>query len=417
MALGTCNFVCLDDCDLTAIIRCAKRRIVFIAPGLSENVARALAQTWRELGPAGVEVVLDLDPEVCRLGYGEFEAVQILHLIASDLGTNVKHQSGLRIGLLVTEESTVFFSPTPLLIEAGGKRSAKSNGVSFDLPLLNSSVLGGDGETMSTQGLNLDPKLINESQIEETKQSLAADPPMAFDVAQKVRVFNARFEFVEFELKGLAINRRKVAIPSDLVGLARDPKAQKLLHASFQLVGDDEDISGIRVTKLKQFIADKFLINLRGYGTVVLRTEKKKFESAVRTLERYVSRFQKRAAQRLEAAIGENQRVLAAALMPSVEINPPTRWKKFLGPSPTNAAISRMLGSDIRRAFGSVDGLISQMKVNKLFKGVTYELLCDEEFHRVALEAIPSLAELHDEYQAAPGQSLERAQRTLAPPG
>ena len=54
---------------------------------------------------------------------------------------------------------------------------------------------------------------------------------MKFDVARKVRVFNARIEFVEFELRGLSISRKTVQIPSDLLGLAKEPKAQKLLHS------------------------------------------------------------------------------------------------------------------------------------------------------------------------------------------
>jgi hypothetical protein len=218
-------------------------------------------------------------------------------------------------------------------------------------------------------------------------------------------VFNARFEFVEFELRGLAIARRKVPIPSDLTGLARDPKAQKLLHSSFQLVDENTEVSGERVTKLKQFIATKYLVKLPGYGNVVLRTEKEVFEAAVKALEKYVKRFQRQVKKKLQAAIDNNRKVLAAALLPSVEANPPMRWMKFLGPPPDrNQMVARMLDRELQEAFGSVDDLIADMKVQKVFKGVTYESLCDAEFRRVALEAIPSLAELHEEYDAAKGR-------------
>jgi len=46
------------------------------------------------------------------------------------------------------------------------------------------------------------------------------------------------------------------------------------------------------VTKVKQFIAKKYLINLPGYGTAILRSNKADFQVAVEALERYVNRFQ-----------------------------------------------------------------------------------------------------------------------------
>ena len=91
--------------------------------------------------------------------------------------------------------------------------------------------------------------------VQITTQNLEANPPVRFDVARKVRVFNARFEFVEFELHGLSLSRKRVPIPSDLMGLAKDPKAQELLRSSFQLIGGNSEVSGDRVTRLKQFIS------------------------------------------------------------------------------------------------------------------------------------------------------------------
>jgi hypothetical protein len=73
---------------------------------------------------------------------------------------------------------------------------------------------------------------------------------MKFDLARKVRVFNARFEFVEFELHGLFLARKRVPIPSDLMGLAKEPKAQKLLRSSFQLIDENSEISGDRRSTL-----------------------------------------------------------------------------------------------------------------------------------------------------------------------
>ena len=131
-------------------------------------------------------------------------------------------------------------------------------------------------------------------------------------------MFNARFEFVEFELHGLFLSRKRVRIESDLVGLAEDPKAQKLLQSSFQLIENNSESSGNRVINLKKHIVKEYLISLPGYGTVVLRTRKEQFEKAVGTLKRYVERFQKRLKEQLQTAIDSNRETLTQALLPGV---------------------------------------------------------------------------------------------------
>jgi len=167
------------------------------------------------------------------------------------------------------------------------------------------------------------------------------------------------------------------------------------------LIDEATDLSGGRVTKLKQFIAKRYLINLQGYGTVILRSEKEAFEVAVKALERYIRRFQRQAKRKLQAAIDRNRALLTTALLPGVEANPPPRWRKFLGLGFDRDQIARMLDRELTVAFGSVDRLIENMRLDVVFKGITYESLNDPEFRRVAQKAIPSIAELHTEYDAA----------------
>jgi hypothetical protein len=48
---------------LVEAISRAKSRLVLVAPGASEAIARAVAAVWAWLGPERVTVVLDVDPE------------------------------------------------------------------------------------------------------------------------------------------------------------------------------------------------------------------------------------------------------------------------------------------------------------------------------------------------------------------
>lgn len=392
-----CAVVSLRDIELEGQISCTRRRLVVIAPGLSESVAEAIVKKWHELGRNAVQVVLDPDPEVCRLGLGDVAALSMLQETAEQMGGEIHKQQGLRVGIVVSDETTTVYAPIPRLIEAGGLPGERLNALRFDAPILETSASNTDSDLRS---IDLHSEPLKAADVQNTAQDLDTNPPMKFDVARKVRVFNARFEFVEFELHGLSLSRKRVPIPSDLMGLAKDPKAQKLLRSSFQLIDEESELSGDHVIRLKQFIAKEYLINLPGYGAVILSSKKEKFQVAVNGLERYVNRFQRRLKKKLQQAIERNREVVTAALLPNVLKNPPTRWNRFLGENSSHQEVEHILRSELRKAFGNSDGVFQDMNVKVIFKGVTYELINDPKFMRIAGQAIPLLETLHDQFEA-----------------
>lgn len=398
-----CSVISLTDTELMALIHGARRRLVVIAPGLSESVAKALIDKWRELGSTGVHVVLDPDPEVCRLGFGELAALQLLQGEAQRIGSQIHQQQGLRIGVVVTDETTAIYSPTPLLIEAGGRPGERPNAIRFEMPILDPT---GSASASDLGSLNLNTTPVLNADVQKSSQDLAANPPVKFDVAQKVRVFNARFEFVEFELRGLNISRKTVQIPSDLTSLGKDPKTQRQFKSSFQLIEKSSSLSGEHITKRKQQIMASHLIVLENYGTVILREKKEAFLAEVKKLEAEIAAFQKLLKQDLQTEIDASRDAVISALLPGVAQNPPVRWQPFLGRQPAIEEVDRLLRKELTKIFGSAAGVCADMSVTTVFKGVTYELLSDEEFIGVAHEAIPSLDFLHDEYDAAKAQGL-----------
>ena len=377
---------------------------VVIAPGLSELVAKALAEMWRALGPKSVQVVLDSDPEVCRLGLGDVTALEILRSTAEELGTSIQQQHGLRVGVIITDETTTIFSPTPLLVEAGGRPGERQNAIRLEAS--DTSSNGNEPESSLAQ-MNLEATPISQADVQRTIDDLKANPPVKFDLAQKVRVFNAQIEFVDFEVRGAALSRKTVPIPSDLMGFAKDPKVQKLLRSSFQLIEKDAELSGESVTKLRKAIAQRYLKVLPNYGTVVLRRDKARLERAVKGLRWYIRGFARRQKESLQAAIDKNREVVVSTLLPSVIKSPPKRWRWSLGNASDEGAIRNLLDAELARAFGSADDVFQDMKVSLIFKGVTYECLSDPEFIEVASKNIPHLKFLHDEFDAAKAQTGE----------
>lgn len=398
----------VDDKILINFISSAKKRLIFMTPGMSRVVAEAFCAKWQELGPQAATVIIDADPEVCRLGYGEVDAIKLLYKKGGEVKSAVHEQPGIRIALLAADEKTIIYSPPPLLIEAGKTTETQPNAIILDaIPPAVEAVIGVGEKGAKEQKIGLTN--VKAETIQNVTNDLVNNPPQKFDVARKVRVFNSRIEFVEFKMEGHQIARKTVRIPSDFVGLAKDEKTQRLLHSSFQLIDNvDAELSGKNIAKMKDEIAKKYLIVLPNYGTVILRENKDAFQQAVDAFKIIVINFQKSIEERLQKDIDENRQALLNALSPAVVKNCPERWLKYLGANPTEAAIKERLDSELAKLFGSAKSIISKMEVTAMFKGVTHEILTDEKFIEVVQSKFPTIKFIHEEYDAARQSDLKQ---------
>lgn len=389
----------VDDVYLCQLIQSVKRRLVYMTPGMSDQVAEAVCRKWDELTPAAVNIILDVDPEVCRMGFGTIDAIKKLNEKARKIGTAIHEQPGVRIALLIADDVTLFFAPTPLLIEGGSDAQVRPNAVKLNL--VPADIARDMGLENASERAAVGTSPISPTKIMETSNDLVRNPPMKFDIARKVRVFNSQIEFVEFELRGHQIGKRKVNIPSDLLGLAKDDKTKKLLHSSFQLI-DDEDakISGAEITDHKQKIVNDFLVNLPNFGNVILRSKKEEFEAAVNDLEKHIEAFQKELEAKLQKAINKNRTTLVNALAPAVIAQTPDRWKKFLPSNPSPDDIRQVLDCELSDHFGTAEMNLKKINVSLIFKGVTYETLNNPKFILTVKNRMPIL-NLYEEYEAA----------------
>ncbi len=401
-----------DDAKLVALIQAATRRVVLIAPGVSSTLAKALCDVWQRLGTEAVNIVLDVDPEVCRLGYGTIEGLTLLAQAAARAQTLICHHPGVRIGLLVCDDTALIFSATPLLVEAGSTHPNRPNAILLNsLPESLARDLGLGQTGIHDRTVGLEP--VRPEQIRAVQKDLDQAPPLKFDLARRVRVFTSRFQFVELELTGCFIFRKKVPIPSELVGLHGRRDIEKQFHAHFNMVNP----SGLEIRtrkgvilneeflkRLRQDIERRFLIQLEGYGKVVLRANEPQLLRHVRRLRAAVKLFQRGIRQRLQKRMDENVQALVEALYPAVKANPPDAYRKFYGPNPPDSYLRQQLTSDISKAFGRVEDLLQEMKVSLVFKEVAYESLVDPHFIEVARKAMPGQDCFHEEFDAARAQ-------------
>jgi hypothetical protein len=123
-------FTTADEQRLMDMIALARYRLVIVAPGLGDNVGKSLAARVMSADPPqNIAVTLDVDPEVCRLGYGTLNALEEVKMALELTGRRLGTTEGIRIGLVISDDQTLIYGPTPLLIEAGSTVPTRPNAI------------------------------------------------------------------------------------------------------------------------------------------------------------------------------------------------------------------------------------------------------------------------------------------------
>ncbi|MDZ4405295.1 hypothetical protein [Prosthecobacter sp.] len=419
----------ITDDLLIEAINGATQRIVMIGPGVWPPLAKAIAKAWLRLGPKNVTVILDVDPEICRMGYGSLEGLEVLQKAASAAAEPLGGEPGVRICVVIADDQTFVFSPTPRQLEAPpGQSPVVSNAEPQSQPKANGIVLtkppaaleadlgsGPDGVTTRTLGLDV----LDQKKLEAVQQDLKQNPPKNFDLARAVNVYNARIQFVELHVDGYRVSQHTVALPKHLVSVARKNKelarkiasAVKLLDSEDLLVGGGEPgieseqicgpfVSQATVEAVRNAIDEKFLRPVKGVGKIIRRAQIDEFKTAVTNLEHTLAIFSHALKQVLAALFRKTAEEIADAILPDVLQQLPEKWQKQLGPTPRPEHVRFRVIDDLLHSFGDPEKRCEAMKVSFIFKDVTYDMLKDDEFVKL-MDAYFNEPPMLEEYSAA----------------
>ena len=119
------KFLTLNSKRICDLIDTATQRVIIAAPGFTDDVSTRLISCSDRIGKENLYVIIDDNPEAVRLGYGSFETFNTL-LINK---VTFKKQNGIRIGLLIVDEKSFIYNPTPQIIEEEPKRSNIPNAI------------------------------------------------------------------------------------------------------------------------------------------------------------------------------------------------------------------------------------------------------------------------------------------------
>lgn len=423
----------ITDELLVASIQRAHRRVFIIAPGVWPPVAEAIAEAWSRLGPERVGVILDVDPEVCRIGYGSLEGIEILQTAAMAANQPIAQEPGIRICVFIIDEETIVFSPTPRLIETppgveavpplppidpgglfppdagnpeGEEPPHKANGIILGPPpnaLEDDIGVGPEGNASRNIGLDN----IDEKKLDDLKKDLDQNPPKNFDLSRAVNVYNAKLQFVELKVAGCKLSQHKARLPKSLIHvLKKNPQLEKKIENSIKLLDSNDDlISGPGVSQESVFtererIKEEYLRPVAGVGTVIERARKKAFIEDLKTLEEQVKKFAEGIESELAERFERTAQEIAQELLEEVLANPPEKWRQKLGPQPSGERMLRFIVEELHGAFGTPGGKVGKMKVDVVYKDVTYDMLKEPDFQQQMTSYFPDLPPL-EEYGAA----------------
>jgi len=106
-------FCVLTSARMAVLIREAKRHVLYVAPGIQDEPAKALASLLAHSPTLAVTVSIDFDERTLRMGYGTLSAVEGLR--AADI--RVSQAIGFRSAVLIVDDNGWVFSPTALYLE------------------------------------------------------------------------------------------------------------------------------------------------------------------------------------------------------------------------------------------------------------------------------------------------------------
>jgi hypothetical protein len=387
-------FAVASDDRLIDLIRRARRRLVVVCPALTDLVARALAERLGDEGTMDITVILDADPEVYRLGYGTETALAKLRAAADQHQSGLRVQEGVRIGLVISDEVMMVFTPVPLFIEAGSTSIQKPNAIIVSGAAADRlAEATGTGLVDKAGSQEIGKEALTPTKVQRLTENLKANPPQPFDVARALRVFSSKVQYVELEVDNFRFSSRQVQLPPDLLDITDENLKGRIsghLHAPAQVSGPFEisvesskgeakiqaDEKWLRGERKR--IEDKYTFPIPNIGRVILNTDRQAFDSEIEQFKRNLKKYHDAVLAALATVKTDFEETLVKGYLPKWKENPPPSFKRY-GLLPTNENLEKQLRAVVddlsRKAI-----LFEEPRVRVVYKSIAPESVRDPAF-------------------------------------
>lgn len=410
-------FHSLDSAAIARDIRKAQHSVCYAAPGIQQEPAEAMAKLARRIGPELITVCLDFNERVMRMGFGDLAAVKTLR----DAGIAVSSTPGLRTGLVIVDHEGYIFTPTARYLEADQRPTEAPNALRLSRDQVTEALARlspgakaiamalaktpAERERIRVQAVEVTSTAVVDVQFAAIQKKLVEAPPVQFDVARQVRVFEPYLQYVELRLTGAAIHRHRIAIPKVIQNLGADESVQSRLKTTFDLIERESALSSKPIEDELNEIRKNFTPSLgKDHGRALLKAQKPLFEKRLSELRAKLEKFQSEVRSKLQEKLDSSRDEIVKYYMPRVVENPPDAFAgQLLTAKPTEDDACRWLGIQLDRVFPKAEQLIQKMELEKTYKDVTFETLSKPDFLSLIKAAFPAVDwdRAYEEYRAA----------------
>jgi hypothetical protein len=395
-------FQAVTDDTLAAQIETVQRRVVFVDPGVTCRVVRALMSAY-ERKSVSVTVILDADEDAYRIGFGDPKALQELLAFAKKLEIPLRRQAGLRIGMVVVDDSVTIWSPTPKAVEAE-RKAEEPNGIVLqgEVAATLDTAVGGDGSTALAAKAEIGRQPLPVEELGKIAKGLQENPPAPFDLSQKTRVFSTKFQYVEPEVQGAHWTQRKVKISSLLLNADLPENIQEIVESQVspyragseiaievqsivrgQLAYDSDGQPIFVPTRQADLdsawdeITKRFLVYIKGFGWLIRKTDLAAFQSAVDGYETVLNDWVKQFREKMH----QDEERIVENLVQAIQAR--------AGQAPKRGKLDSIdLEGEVRKGLARMR--IIEPKVRIVTKNVSWESTRDSEFTEALQAALPA---------------------------
>lgn len=262
-------------------------------------------------------------------------------------------------------------------------------------------------EKRRIQALPLDvgSQEVSDVQFSKVATTLKEVPPVRFDLARQVRVFEPYLQYVELSLTGAAIQRHRLALPPSIQKLGGSKDLENRLRTTFELIEKGSKLSSKPLEDALNDIRKNFTPSLaKDHGRVVLKSAKPLLVERLAAFRAKLEEHQQAVAAELQTHLDESRKQIVDYYLPRVIQAPPDALLgQIFGEKPSEDSARRWLDFELNRVFPRAEALIQEMKLNERFKDVTFETLNRPDFLESVKAAFPSIDwdKAYDEFRAA----------------
>ena len=318
MSSETRTFAIASDEALVGLIAAARTRLIVIAPALTKPVADALARRLDDLDRLGVTIILDSDPEVYRLGFGDQDALEVIRTASAKNMFDLRQQPGVRIGVVVADGTTLIYSPVSRNIEAGSTSVDRPNAILLHGSVVDSiaaSAGGNDGGSHKSDGTaEIGNVALDPTKVQEMQEDLKANPPKPFDITRRLNVFSSMVQYVEFSASNYRLTTRQIPLPPELVAVDDDDLKKRItsrIRAPFDGIGklkvtihqkgrlETIEVDDDWLNKERKRIEDEYTFAVSNFGRVILYFHRQPFDDRAERFRLIVEEYQKALSSKL----------------------------------------------------------------------------------------------------------------------